>query len=103
MSVHPGCVLTLEAMGYKNIVEMDHGKTFELAPDFKITSYQFSSPFGDSAYVIESEGVTLFNANDTKFRGLAAATDTEASWTDRLRLPQSQFGQRPRSVSITRT
>lgn len=59
----------LEAMGYKNIIEMDHGKTFELAPDFKVTSYQFSSPFGDSAIVIEADGVTLFNANDTKFVG----------------------------------
>jgi UDP-MurNAc hydroxylase len=59
----------LEAMGYKNIRELTHGKTITLAPGFNVTSYQFSSPYGDSALVVEADGATLLNANDTKFVG----------------------------------
>jgi len=59
----------LEAIGYKNIRELPHGKTVTLSPGLDVTSYQFSSPFGDSALVVEADGVTLFNANDTKFVG----------------------------------
>lgn len=59
----------LEGMGFSNIVELGHGSSYDLAPDFRIWSYQFASPWGDSALVAEVEGVTLLDANDTKFMG----------------------------------
>jgi UDP-MurNAc hydroxylase len=58
----------LMAMGFLNVIEVRHGKSFTLHEDFKLTSYQFS-PWGDSAVVIESEGISLLNANDAKFMG----------------------------------
>lgn len=58
----------LVKMGLTNVVELKHGESVELAPDFKITSYQFN-PFLDSAVVIECEGITILNANDAKFMG----------------------------------
>lgn len=58
----------LEQMGYKNVVELKHGESVQLAPELKITSYQFGV-FLDSAVVIECEGLTLLNANDAKFMG----------------------------------
>jgi UDP-MurNAc hydroxylase len=59
----------LNRMGFKNVIELRHGQSLNLARDFRITSYQFGV-FLDSALVIECEGVTLFNANDAKFMGL---------------------------------
>lgn len=59
----------LQKMGFNNIIELDHGKSMQLAPGFDITSYQFASPWGDSALVVETEGVTILDANDTKFMG----------------------------------
>lgn len=56
-------------LGFKNIRELDHGAGVKLADDFRITSYQFASPWGDSALIIEAEGVTLFDANDSKLMG----------------------------------
>ena len=56
-------------MGCSNIIEAEHGKRMKLADDFYITSYHFWM-FLDSAIVIETDGVTLFNANDAKFMGL---------------------------------
>jgi UDP-MurNAc hydroxylase len=58
----------LHNMGFKNVRELRHGESFELAPGFKITSYHFY-PFTDSAAVVECEGSVLFNANDAKFMG----------------------------------
>ncbi len=58
----------LKAMGFTNIIEVPHGKSYSVHQDFKLTSYQFS-PWGDSAVVIEAEGVSLLNANDAKFMG----------------------------------
>lgn len=58
----------LRDMGFTNIVEIPHGKSFDLDKDFRITSYHFS-PWGDSAVVIEAEGVSLLDANDAKFIG----------------------------------
>jgi len=52
--------------GFKNVVELRHGQAFDLAPGFRITSYQFF-PYLDSAIMIECEGKTLLNANDAKF------------------------------------
>jgi UDP-MurNAc hydroxylase len=58
----------LVAMGFCNVRELAHGESVALAPDLRLTSYQFS-PFLDSAVVIEGSGVTLLNANDAKFMG----------------------------------
>ena len=59
----------LVKMGFKNIRELRHGEAVQLAPDFKVTSYQFGI-FLDSALVIECEGVKILNLNDAKFMGL---------------------------------
>lgn len=55
-------------MGFKNVTEIGHGKSLELAPGLRLSSYQFY-PFTDSAAVVECGGTTLFNANDAKFMG----------------------------------
>lgn len=59
----------LRGMGFTNIHQLPHGCSYKVGPDFEITSYQFSSPWGDSALVIEAEGVKLLNANDCKIMG----------------------------------
>ena len=58
----------LENIGFTNIIEIPHGNSYGLAPDFRLTSYQFSY-WGDSALVVEADGVSLLNANDAKFMG----------------------------------
>jgi UDP-MurNAc hydroxylase len=58
----------LNQIGFKNVIEIKHGETVELAPGFNLTSYQFY-PFTDSAAVIECEGKVLLNSNDAKFMG----------------------------------
>jgi UDP-MurNAc hydroxylase len=58
----------LKTVGFKNVIELKHGESYDLAPDFRIYSYQFF-PMPDSALVVEADGVTLFNANDSKFMG----------------------------------
>jgi UDP-MurNAc hydroxylase len=58
----------LVKMGFKNVTELRHGQSVDLAPDFRITSYQFGV-FLDSALAIECEGLTMLNANDAKFMG----------------------------------
>lgn len=58
----------LEWMGFTDVRELRHGHRVELADDFAVTSYQFG-PFLDSALVIESEGVTLFDVTDAKLMG----------------------------------
>jgi UDP-MurNAc hydroxylase len=58
----------LRAMGFRNIVEIPHAASQAIGDDMRVTSYQFS-PWGDSAVVIETEGVKLLNANDAKFMG----------------------------------
>src|SRR5262245_39618824 len=65
---YPRMRIDLDAMGFKNVREMGHGETVELAPGFRATSYGFLFP--DSGLVMEAEGVTLFDANDAKFMGL---------------------------------
>lgn len=55
----------LNEMGFGNVTEIPHGRSVELAPGFRLTSYHFY-PFTDSAAVVECEDVTLFNANDAK-------------------------------------
>jgi UDP-MurNAc hydroxylase len=59
----------LHQMRFPNVVELAHGESLELAPGFKITCYQFGFIPTDSAVVIEGDGTTLLNANDTKLMG----------------------------------
>lgn len=64
-------VRDLRAIGKTNIIELRHGESVELAPDFRLFSYHFGPFVTDSAAVVEAEGRTLFNANDAKFAGSA--------------------------------
>ena len=59
----------LHQLQFPNVVELAHGETRELAPGFTITCYQFGFIPTDSAAVIQGDGVTLFNTNDTKLMG----------------------------------
>lgn len=59
----------LHRIGFRNVVELRHGRRSTLAPDLAVTCYQFS-PFSDSALVVEAEGTTILNVNDAKFMGL---------------------------------
>jgi UDP-MurNAc hydroxylase len=59
----------LRYLGFEDIVEIPHGSSFNLAPDFTLRSYQFGLGV-DSAAVLAGGGVTLFNCNDAKFFGL---------------------------------
>jgi UDP-MurNAc hydroxylase len=58
----------LERMGFSDVRELSHGGSAELAPGFRVWSYQVF-PFLDSALVAECDGVCLLNANDAKFLG----------------------------------
>jgi len=60
----------LNQIGFKNIIELDHGGRHKILDDFEITSYQFNFLICDSAVVVQAGGVTLLNANDAKFMGL---------------------------------
>ncbi len=62
-------VRDLATIGMTNIHELTHGAHFDMAPDFRLTSYHISPFVTDSAAVIEAEGVTLLNANDAKLAG----------------------------------
>ena len=68
MDTNPRLRGDLVKMGFARIHELPHGGTFDLAPGFRLTSWQFY-PFTDSAAVVECEGTVLFNANDAKFMG----------------------------------
>jgi UDP-MurNAc hydroxylase len=59
----------LRKMGFRNVRELKHGESLALREGFVITSYHFNI-FLDSALVIECDGVTLLNANDSKLMGL---------------------------------
>lgn len=56
---------------FKNIYEIDHGKTLNIGENFDITSYQFNPGFIDSSLVIKTDGITILDANDTKTFGLS--------------------------------
>lgn len=58
----------VHGVGFQTVVELEHGRTVELAPGVRVTSYHFS-PFIDSALLIEAEGTTILNANDAKLMG----------------------------------
>ena len=59
----------LNWLGFHDIVEIPHGRSFQLGSDFALRSYQFGLGV-DSAAVISGGGYTLFNCNDCKFFGL---------------------------------
>lgn len=58
----------LVRMGFSNIIQVKHGDSVQLGPDFRLFSYHFH-PILDSAVVFEAAGTTLLNANDAKFVG----------------------------------
>ena len=60
----------LKSIGFKNIIELEHGESIELGRDFRLTSYQFTPILSDSVVVIEAEDKVLFNSNDAKVVGL---------------------------------
>jgi UDP-MurNAc hydroxylase len=59
----------LHYLGFEDVVEIPHGSSFALAPDFTLRSYQFGLGV-DSAAVLSGGGLTLFNCNDAKLFGL---------------------------------
>jgi UDP-MurNAc hydroxylase len=59
----------LRWLGFNNIVEVAHGKRFQLGDNFELRSYQFGLGV-DSAPVFSAGGHTLFNCNDCKLFGL---------------------------------
>jgi UDP-MurNAc hydroxylase len=59
----------LRCLGFRNVVEVPHGGSFVLAPDFQLRSYQFGLGV-DSGVVLAGAGTTIFNCNDAKFFGL---------------------------------
>lgn len=59
----------LRHLGFRNVVEIPHGGSLALAPDFQLRSYQFG-PAVDSGVVLAGGGTTIFNCNDAKFFGL---------------------------------
>lgn len=60
----------IKSIGFKNIIELKHGESIQLADDFRLNSYQFGPIFADSVVVIEAEDRVLFNSNDAKVMGL---------------------------------
>lgn len=58
----------LKSMGLSRFVEIPHGSTFEMAPDFSLCSYQFGVGV-DSAAFIKGGGISILNANDCKLFG----------------------------------
>jgi UDP-MurNAc hydroxylase len=58
----------LRRMGLNNIIEMEHGKPYDLGGGMRITSYHFFV-FTDSGLVIEADDTVLLNANDAKLIG----------------------------------
>ena len=60
----------IKSIGFKNIIELEHGASIQLGKDLKITSYQFWPLLTDSAVIIEAEDQVIFNSNDAKIMGL---------------------------------
>ena len=58
----------LRSLGFSRFIEIPHGNTYEMGPDFSLCSYQFGVAV-DSAAVIKGGGVTILNANDCKLFG----------------------------------
>jgi UDP-MurNAc hydroxylase len=56
---------TLRGLGFTKVTELEHGETFALGEDFRITSYQIAYQ-DDSCCFIEGDGVVVANMNDCK-------------------------------------
>ncbi|MGH0032253.1 MAG: MBL fold metallo-hydrolase [Myxococcota bacterium] len=57
-----------EIFKFKEIVELPHGKTVELAPGFQVTSYQMGLMM-DSTLVVSDGTTTIVDMNDCKLQG----------------------------------
>jgi UDP-MurNAc hydroxylase len=60
-----GLPAQLKDIGFERIVELNHGQKIELGDDFALTSYQITFQ-DDSVAVIEGDGATIFDLNDSK-------------------------------------
>ena len=56
---------------FSKIKELNHGQRYKLIDDFQVFSYQFNPFIIDSSILIEANGVTLLNCNDSKTFGLS--------------------------------
>jgi UDP-MurNAc hydroxylase len=56
---------------FSKVTELTHGSSYQLLPDFTLFSYHFNPFFIDSSLVVECDGYTIFNANDSKVFGLS--------------------------------
>ncbi len=63
-------VRDLNAMGYRNVVEIPHGGHCEIWPGCRLHSYQFGAFFSNSAAVISDGRTTIVDLNDCKLFGL---------------------------------
>ncbi len=55
----------LNEQGFHDVVELDHGVPYEMAPDFRLTSWQIQYQ-DDSVCAVESGGTVLVDVNDSK-------------------------------------
>jgi UDP-MurNAc hydroxylase len=60
---------SLRSAGFHNIVELPHGVSYTVGSGLKICSYQHG--FDDSALIVEANGSTILNLNDSHVTGLA--------------------------------
>ena len=56
---------------FSRVVEVVHGKDYQVGENFSITSFQFNPCIIDSALVISSCGINILNANDSKVFGFS--------------------------------
>ena len=61
----------LKDFSFSNIKELDHGKKYKLRDNFQLASYQFNPIIIDSALVVEADGITLLDCNDSKTFGFS--------------------------------
>lgn len=67
----PRMVRDLRRMGFADVHEVPHGSQVQLAPGFRLHSFQFGPTATDSIVVLQDAGTTLLNANDCKTFGLS--------------------------------
>ena len=67
----PRMVRDLRRMGFADVREAPHGSQVELAPGFRLHSFQFGLAATDSIVVLQDAGTTLLDANDCKTFGLS--------------------------------
>jgi UDP-MurNAc hydroxylase len=61
-------VVDLRGLGFRNVEELPHGVTREVAPGLRLTSWQFGLAL-DSALAVQDGTTTLLDANDCKLMG----------------------------------